>query len=448
MRKVYCYGEGGWLQIPIRRINFTLLGAAGLILISLITLPFRNLLGLSFTLLTISFLILVAYIFVESNEIGDLEKFLKNLIEKKEIKNFEGDSKIFEEVRIFLKTLGESYLKGESDLRNIRTICNEISSKVDEAIIIINAEGEIVFKNKEAENLIKLKDKKLYYEAIRNSTIITIIGNALKENKTIEQNVEINGVLYNATLSPVTLYDREHILAIFKKLEDFRNETFLKSQFLEAVSHEMKTPLSSILGTVEILENENFVKKKGLQFLTILKENTERLKKLTERILKLSEIESVRNSLKEIVYLTKLGEEVVKKFENQFKEKGLEFTYEIQENTKIKGNYFLLEDVLINLLENAMKYTESGRVSLKIFKDEKYAYVEVEDTGKGIREENIDKIFEPFYREDRSRNENVKGTGLGLTITKRIVDIHSGEIKVESKPGAGTKFTLKFPKVD
>jgi signal transduction histidine kinase len=210
----------------------------------------------------------------------------------------------------------------------------------------------------------------------------------------------------------------------------------------------MKTPLSSILGTVEILENENFIKKKGLQFLTILKENTERLKKLTERILKLSEIESVRNSLKEIVDLTKLGEEVVKKFENQFKEKGLEFTYEIQENTKIRGNYFLLEDVLINLLENAMKYTESGRVSLKIFKDEKYAYIEVEDTGKGIREENIDKIFEPFYREDRSRNENVKGTGLGLTITKRIVDMHSGEIKVESKPGAGTKFTLKFPKVD
>jgi len=448
VRKVYCYGEGGWLQIPIRRINFTLLSAAGLILISLITLPFRNLLGLSFTLLTISFLILVAYIFIESNEIGDLEKFLKNLIEKKEIKNFEGDSKIFEEVRIFLKTLGESYLKGECDLRNIRTICNEISSKVDEAIIIINAEGEIVFKNKEAENLIKLKDKKLYYEAIRNSTIITIIGNALKENKTIEQNVEINGVLYNATLSPVTLYDRQHTLAIFRKLEDFRNEKFLKSQFLEAVSHEMKTPLSSILGTVEILENENFIKKKGLQFLTILKENTERLKKLTERILKLSEIESVRNSLKEIVDLTKLGEEVVKKFENQFKEKGLEFTYEIQENTKIRGNYFLLEDVLINLLENAMKYTESGRVSLKIFKDEKYAYIEVEDTGKGIREENIDKIFEPFYREDRSRNENVKGTGLGLTITKRIVDIHSGEIKVESKPGAGTKFTLKFPKVD
>ena len=448
MRKVYCYGEGGWLQIPIRRINFTLLSAAGLILISLITLPFRNLLGLSFTLLTISFLILVAYIFIESNEIGDLEKFLKNLIEKKEIKNFEGDSKIFEEVRIFLKTLGESYLKGECDLRNIRTICNEISSKVDEAIIIINAEGEIVFKNKEAENLIKLKDKKLYYEAIRNSTIITIIGNALKENKTIEQNVEINGVLYNATLSPVTLYDRQHTLAIFRKLEDFRNEKFLKSQFLEAVSHEMKTPLSSILGTVEILENENFIKKKGLQFLTILKENTERLKKLTERILKLSEIESVRNSLKEIVDLTKLGEEVVKKFENQFKEKGLEFTYEIQENTKIRGNYFLLEDVLINLLENAMKYTESGRVSLKIFKDEKYAYIEVEDTGKGIREENIDKIFEPFYREDRSRNENVKGTGLGLTITKRIVDIHSGEIKVESKPGAGTKFTLKFTKVD
>jgi len=217
VRKVYCYGEGGWLQIPIRRINFTLLSAAGLILISLITLPFRNLLGLSFTLLTISFLILVAYIFIESNEIGDLEKFLKNLIEKKEIKNFEGDSKIFEEVRIFLKTLGESYLKGESDLRNIRTICNEISSKVDEAIIIINAEGEIVFKNKEAENLIKLKDKKLYYEAIRNSTIITIIGNALKENKTIEQNVEINGVLYNATLSPVTLYDRATHSCNFQK---------------------------------------------------------------------------------------------------------------------------------------------------------------------------------------------------------------------------------------
>jgi signal transduction histidine kinase len=398
-------------------------------------------------LLSLAIVILIFYLFNELNDLKNLEQLLKLTLDGNEIKGVEKSLLIFDEIRENTLLLNKSYISKLKELNDLQTICNELSKKIDEAIIIINSQGEIIFKNPQSDSIIKLKDKKIYYEAIRNSEMISLISNALESEKEIKKQIEINGTLYDISAFPIIIKETPHLLLIIKKLDDFKVETLLKTQFLEAVSHEMKTPLSSILGTVEILENEGFIKKKGEKFLQILKENTERLKKLTERILKLSEIESGRNSLKEIVDFSKLSNEVIKKFENHFKEKGLEFSYNIELNSTIRGNYFLLEDVLINLLENALKYTEKGKVMLNVFSDDKFIYVVIEDTGKGIKEENVDKIFEPFYREDSSRNEIVKGTGLGLTITKRIVQMHSGEIKVESKLGAGTKFTLKFPKI-
>ncbi|WP_156785888.1 sensor histidine kinase [Caldisericum exile] len=382
----------------------------------------------------------------ESVEIKNLEDLLKNVIDKNEVKKTNENLYIFDQITSYTIKLGEDYLNKLKELNDLKTICNGISSKIDEAILIIDNKGEIVFKNEGSQSFIKLKDKKLYYEAIRNSELITLISDALKNGEENVAQIYINETPYEVDIFPIVLKEKKHFLAIFKKLSDLKSETLLKTQFLEAVSHEMKTPLSSILGTVEILESESFIKKKGQKFLEILKENSERLKKLTERILKLSEIESGRNTLNEVVDFSKLSSEVVEKFANLFKEKGIELSYTIQQNSIIRGNYFLLEDVLINLLENALKYTEQGKVSLNVLNDEKFVYITVEDTGKGIKEENVEKIFEPFYREDSSRNEIVKGTGLGLTITKRIVDMHSGEIKVESKLGIGTKFTLKFPK--
>jgi len=148
----------------------------------------------------------------------------------------------------------------------------------------------------------------------------------------------------------------------------------------------------------------------------------------------------------EDVNLKKLMENILRIFEQKIKEKNLKMEFSAEDDIPIiRGDSFKLEQMLMNIVDNAVKYTEKGTISISLKKADGKVSLEVEDTGIGIPEEQQPRIFERFYVIDKSRSRRLGGTGLGLSIVKHIVLMHNGEVRVESTPGEGTKFTVFLP---
>jgi two-component system phosphate regulon sensor histidine kinase PhoR len=167
-------------------------------------------------------------------------------------------------------------------------------------------------------------------------------------------------------------------------------------------------------------------------------------------LLKLSELEDIREGKREFgfskVYLKELIGNVFNIYEKEIKSKGLKSIVKIEKSVpKIKGDPFKLEQLFINLIENAIKYTERGEIILAAKKEDKSVIVEISDTGIGIARKHLSRIFERFYVVDKSRSKEFGGTGLGLSIVKHIVQLHNGEIRIDSTLGKGTKFTIVLP---
>ena len=199
-----------------------------------------------------------------------------------------------------------------------------------------------------------------------------------------------------------------------------------------------------IRDSVETLEEE--IKGSSKHYLDIIKKHTERLINIVSDLLLLSELEEKGlTQIKEKMNLEEIAENVCKIFEQKAKEKNLKLSLICEEKPVIKGDPFKLEQMFINLIDNAIKYTEKGEVSVFLRQTDKEIIVKVKDTGIGIPEEHLNRIFERFYVVDKSRSKKLGGTGLGLSIVKHIVLLHNGKIDVESTPGKGTEFTITFP---
>jgi len=229
-------------------------------------------------------------------------------------------------------------------------------------------------------------------------------------------------------------------------ITDLKNLERLKKDFVANISHELRTPLTAIKGFVETLEEEEEIK--NVQYLEIIKRHTDRLMNIVNDLLILSELEQTEKALvTEDVNLVSLAENILKVFEHRAKEKGIELKLGAAKDLKtVRADPFKLEQMLINLLDNAIKYTEKGEVLISLSQDDGKSIIEIKDTGIGIPASNLPRIFERFYVVDKSRSKKLGGTGLGLSIVKHIVLLHGGIIDVESSQGIGTKFTIVLPK--
>jgi len=211
------------------------------------------------------------------------------------------------------------------------------------------------------------------------------------------------------------------------------------------VTHELRTPLTAIKGFVETLEEE--LDKEKQNYLRIIKRNTDRLSHIVEDLLSLEELEEKGIRLeREEVNLKELAENVLKIFEQEARGRGLSLRLIADERLPlIQADSFRLEQMFVNLLDNALKYTEKGGVTIVLRAKESEVAVEVQDTGIGISEEHLPRIFERFYTVDKARSRRLGGTGLGLSIVKHIVLLHGGKIQVKSELGLGTTFNVTLP---
>ena len=219
---------------------------------------------------------------------------------------------------------------------------------------------------------------------------------------------------------------------------------YLQKDFIRNVSHEFKTPIASIHGFAKLLQSENLSGEERLEFSKIILEETERLSKLSSNILKLSKLENQSEiTEKKPFQLDEQIRSVIVLLEPKWSEKNLQLDVTL-EKTICLGDEELLQQVWINLLENAIKFTDpNGTIVVSIDKKSDLLEVTVSDSGVGMDKETTQRIFERFFQGNTSHS--TEGSGLGLSIVKRILELSGGQIEVESTPEKGSTFLIKLP---
>lgn len=224
-----------------------------------------------------------------------------------------------------------------------------------------------------------------------------------------------------------------------KKLENIR------SQFVANVTHELKTPLTSIRGFAETLKYVEDKETKD-KFLNIINDESDRLTRLINDILVLSDIENSKDIKLENIFINEILEDIVYLMENSAKDKNIKLFIVGDKVSPIKGDKDNFKQMMINLVDNGIKYTEKGgQVYIGAKEEDNNCIVWVEDTGVGISKEHVERLFERFYRVDKARSRSQGGTGLGLAIVKHIILSFNGTINIESQEGKGSKFIIKIP---
>mgnify|MGYP001407058346 CR=1 FL=1 len=220
----------------------------------------------------------------------------------------------------------------------------------------------------------------------------------------------------------------------------------MRQAFIANVSHEIQSPLTSISGFARALRDERLSGEERKHYLDIIETECMRLSRLSDNLLKLTSLESEHHPFDRRRYrLDRQLRSAVLACEPQWLEKSIEVEAELEE-VEIEADHELLSQVWGNLLHNSIKFTPpGGSIRVRLTLEDGKAAVRIADTGIGIGEEDLPRIFERFYKADKSRNRAGGGSGLGLSIVKKIVDLHGGAIDVRSRPGEGTEFTVRLP---
>jgi len=221
-------------------------------------------------------------------------------------------------------------------------------------------------------------------------------------------------------------------------------------QFISDASHELKTPLTSINSNAQLLlrwgDRDETIRRESLQ--TIQHESAE-LADMVNGMLMLAKADRGDAIPKEPVSLSLVAQEAVRGAAPRAAEKQLSLDLEVPSPSPlIEGDEHLLRQLVNNLVDNAIKFTRQGGVTVRIGQDERDAWIEVTDTGPGVPDDELAHIFERFYRADKARSRDVPGTGLGLAIVRSIARVHGGEIVARRAPSGGALFLVRFPKID
>jgi signal transduction histidine kinase/purine-cytosine permease-like protein len=220
-----------------------------------------------------------------------------------------------------------------------------------------------------------------------------------------------------------------------------------KSRYMIGISHELRSPLNAVLGYGQILTNDSSIPAHRKSAINVVRRSAEHMSGLVDGLLDISKIESGQLYLhREELHLRELLEQLADMFRLQANTKGLDFNFEILDSLPpaVYGDGRRLRQIVINLLSNAVKYTQRGRVAFRVRYRNMFAEIEVSDTGFGVRPEDQVRIFEPFERGQQPNGAAVPGTGLGLTITKMLVQVMGGEISLTSEPDKGSVFKVRL----
>lgn len=330
---------------------------------------------------------------------------------------------------------------------------------VGSGLILIDGRGYINLINRAFKESFHIRPADYLYrpytEAFVHKEIVQLVDEIfMKESKVRKQLLLTVGIerkhfeVYGAPIIG-TNDEWKGIVLVFHDITELKKLEQMRKDFVANVSHELKTPITSIKGFAETLLNGAMKDERALEhFLSIILKESERLQTLVQDLLDLSKIEQQGFRLHlETIDLTHLLNEIAVMFHRKAEEKGIDFHLRVAKSMCMKGDADRIKQIFINLITNALTYTpKGGKVEVMIEEQDEEILVHVKDTGIGIDEQEIPRIFERFYRVDKARSRNSGGTGLGLAIVKHLVEAHHGHITVKSRVGKGTTFTVHFPK--
>lgn len=332
-----------------------------------------------------------------------------------------------------------------AEITQQKNFYERVLESINHAIAILSDTGEFVFLNHNYRLLFGNISLGLrYVDGIDNSFVTKQMQIAVEHKKETNIEVDINGKIFYSCIK--ILPENSEVLHLLYDITSIKQIESIKKDLVANVSHELRTPLTAIKGYIETLEEE--LSADQLKYVDTIKKNTERIIAIVNDLLNLMSLEDVSSKLFiSEVDLRQLVEQIVPTFEQKLKTKGLKLEAVVEDDVPtVKADAFRLEQVFINLIDNAIKYSDKGTIRVSVLKeDEDTVKIIVEDEGIGIPIQHQERIFERFYTVDKSRSRKSGGTGLGLAIVKHIILLHDGHIRVESREGGGTKFIIHLP---
>ncbi len=342
--------------------------------------------------------------------------------------------------------------------KNVRV--NTIINSMDSGLIAVDSSKNIILINPNARKLFELNDKHDYVgvplvQVIRNNHINDIFSKAISDDFALNDELYLyQGGRRTLSIHVTPIYNSKNsemnsgAMLYINDITQVRKLEEIRSEFVSNVTHELKTPLTSIQGFVETLKNGAITDPVVAErFLDIIEIEAERLRMLINDILELSEIEGKKkDNDKHAVELLELTLEVQSMLNNSAIEKDIKFEIQIDPGLRIEANRNRIKQLLINLMDNAIKYNKhGGSVMVKAESLGGQIEIHVKDTGIGIPKEHAHRIFERFYRIDKGRSREIGGTGLGLSIVKHIAQLYDGYVNIESEEGKGSDFIVTLP---
>lgn len=338
----------------------------------------------------------------------------------------------------------------EKDLE--RRKLNTIFDYMADAVLALDHRSELIHANPVAEKILDI-DKKRDGGRFFNTKSIGLGEINFDNPYTLEgeKELEIKDKIYKVRYAPFENDDFSlgGIIVMFLDMTKEHRLEMMRREFVANVSHELKTPITSIISYSETLLDSEVDKLTQRKFLNVIEREAERMNRLVSDLLLLSNLDLKKKS--ELIETCDLVEVVKDSRDNLIMlamEKNQSLEYCLCENkVEVKINRDSLLQIIVNLISNAIKYTdENGKIEVRVYEDERAAYMSVKDNGIGIPDEDIQRIFERFYRVEKGRSRKMGGTGLGLSIAKEIARSCNGDIKVVSKLGEGSTFTLELKK--
>lgn len=370
----------------------------------------------------------------------------------------EDDASEWSDLETALNRIGRNIQNQDRTRAREREELEAIISAIAEAVVAVDKSGNVLFFNSQFAVLFGDRELQKRQSRIsdffRRPDVLSAFRATLKSGAPGSASMELTIMNESAprhfalSVAPLKLVGTEAYgaVGVFHDVTELKRMDQVRIDFVANVSHELRTPLTSIKGYAETLRQDLKENENAQKFLGTIERNADRLIALVRDLLNLSSLESGGADLhKEDVKLAELSERVLLQLEGLRKERGITVRTRVDAPT-VWADAKRLEQVLFNLLENALKYTPPGsRVEIAWEREESEVRLHVADNGPGIPVEHHGRIFERFYRVDSARNREQGGTGLGLAIVKHIVQRHGGKLRVQGGAGAGTEFICSFP---
>jgi len=355
------------------------------------------------------------------------------------------------------KSLAEFSIQEEMQSEQLSTLIDHIQS----GLVLIERKGYIQLVNRKFLSMFGKSAKDylgyLYYDVMDYEILDETVQKVFLYEKRVKESftltVDSTKFYYEVIGAPIL--NEKNILKgavlVIYDITEMKKLELMRKDFVANVSHELKTPVTSIKGFAETLLDGGIEDKNvTTDFLEIIHQESNRLQLLIEELLTLSKLEREDfNLVRSEINAKELIDEIIPTFRQKIQEKKLTLSVDNQHDILFRAEREQVKQIIVNLLDNAINYTpENGSVSVMVDSTDEYVHFTVSDTGMGIDEKSLSRIFERFYRVDKARSRNTGGTGLGLAIVKHIVEVHEGKIKVDSEVNKGTNMHVYLPKHD